>query len=39
MDQWSDRKGPEGIRKYWAQSNAKSIEELEGLPTDLGLAP
>jgi len=32
MDQWSNRKGPEGIRNYWAEKNAKSIDQLEGLP-------
>ena len=32
MDQWSDRKGPEGIRDYWAEQNTKSIDQLEGLP-------
>ncbi|HEY1831709.1 MAG TPA: pyridoxamine 5'-phosphate oxidase family protein [Acidimicrobiales bacterium] len=30
MDQWSDRKGPEGIRDYWTQKNASSIDHLEG---------
>jgi len=34
MDQWSNRKGPEGIRNYWAEKNAKSIDQLEGLPAD-----
>ena len=34
MDQWSNRKGPEGIRKYWAQTNTKSIDQLDGLTTD-----
>lgn len=32
MDQWSRRKGAEGIRDYWAEKNAKSIDQLEGLP-------
>ena len=31
MDQWSDRKGPEGIREYWAEKNVSSIDRLEGL--------
>ena len=31
MDQWSDRKGPEGIREYWAEENVSSIDRLEGL--------
>jgi hypothetical protein len=33
MDQWSNRKGPEGIRSYWAEKNAESIDHLEGLPS------
>jgi len=32
MDEWSGRKGPEGIRDYWAQQNAASIDDLPGLP-------
>ncbi len=31
MDQWSNRKGREGIRNYWAEKNAKSIDQLDGL--------
>jgi hypothetical protein len=31
MDQWSTRKGPEGIRAYWAEKNAASIDGIEGL--------
>ncbi len=31
MDQWSDRKGREGIREYWAEKNLSSIDRLEGL--------
>jgi hypothetical protein len=34
MDQWSNRKGPEGIRTYWAEKNAQSIDRLEGLTID-----
>jgi hypothetical protein len=34
MDQWSSRKGPEGIRRYWAETNTKSIDQLDGLTTD-----
>ena len=34
MDQWSNRKGPEGIRRYWAEANTKSIDQLDGLATD-----
>ena len=33
MDQWSSRKGPEGIRDYWVEKNTESIDHLEGLPT------
>ncbi len=31
MDQWSTRKGPEGIRTYWSEKNAASIDGIEGL--------
>jgi hypothetical protein len=31
MDQWSRRKGPEGIRDYRAQNNRTSVDDLEGL--------
>jgi hypothetical protein len=34
MDQWSNRKGPEGIRSYWVDKNAKSIDQLDGLTMD-----
>jgi hypothetical protein len=34
MDQWSSRKGPEGIRNYWAEHNLTSIDDLEGLPSE-----
>ncbi len=34
MDQWSARKGPEGIRSYWAEHNVASIDHLEGLPIE-----
>ena len=34
MDQWSNRKGPEGIRRYWAEMNTKSIDQLDGITTD-----
>jgi hypothetical protein len=30
MDQWSNRKGPDGVRNYWAEKNAKSIDQLDG---------
>ncbi|MEM7260521.1 MAG: pyridoxamine 5'-phosphate oxidase family protein [Planctomycetota bacterium] len=29
MVQWSERKGPEGVRKYWRDRNAESIDGLE----------
>jgi hypothetical protein len=32
MDQWSARKGAEGIRDYWTEKNATSIDDLSGLP-------
>jgi hypothetical protein len=31
MDQWSTRKGPDGIRDYWMEKNAVSIDGIEGL--------
>jgi hypothetical protein len=31
MDQWANRKGPAGIRDYWAEKNHRSIDDLEGL--------
>ncbi|HET9090567.1 MAG TPA: pyridoxamine 5'-phosphate oxidase family protein [Acidimicrobiales bacterium] len=31
LDQWSHRKGPEGIREYWRTKNAVSLDGLEGL--------
>ena len=34
MDQWSSRKGPEGIREYWRAKNATSVDGLEGLSLD-----
>ncbi len=30
MDQWSRRKGPQGIPAYWAENNRWSIDGLEG---------
>jgi hypothetical protein len=30
MDQWAQRKGPVGIRDYWAEKNRWSIDGLEG---------
>ncbi len=34
MDEWSARKGPEGIRRYQTEHNATSLDDLEGLPAD-----
>jgi Pyridoxamine 5'-phosphate oxidase len=34
MDQWSNRKGPEGVRSYRAEKNAKSIDQLDGITGD-----
>ena len=31
MDQWSQRKGPDGIRDYWVEKNLRSVDGLEGL--------
>lgn len=31
MDQWSARKGPEGIRTYWEEKNEASIDGIPGL--------
>ena len=31
MDEWSERKGPEGIHSYWAEKNASSVDGLPGL--------
>ena len=31
LDQWSLRKGLDGIRTYWAQKNRRSINDLEGI--------
>jgi hypothetical protein len=28
MDQWANRKGPDGIREYWSQKNRVSIDDL-----------
>jgi hypothetical protein len=36
MDQWSTRKGPEGIRTYWTEKNAASIDGIDGLHPSIG---
>jgi hypothetical protein len=32
MDEWANRKGPDGIRAYWEEKNRASIDQLDGLP-------
>jgi hypothetical protein len=32
MDEWTVRKGPDGIRSYWSEKNTSSIDGLPGLP-------
>ena len=37
MDEWSERKGPEGIHAYWEEKNASSVDGLPGLaPREAG---
>ena len=31
LDQWTERKGPDGIREYWARENRVSIDDLDGI--------
>jgi Pyridoxamine 5'-phosphate oxidase len=31
MDQWSTRKGRDGIRQYWAEKNTASIDGISGI--------
>jgi hypothetical protein len=31
MDEWAQRKGPEGIVTYWAEKNATSVDGLQGV--------
>jgi hypothetical protein len=31
MDQWSNRKGPDGIRDYWLEKNHASIDGLDAI--------
>ncbi|MDO8465811.1 MAG: pyridoxamine 5'-phosphate oxidase family protein [Gallionella sp.] len=33
LERWAENKGPEGIRKYWEESNQQSID---GKPTGIG---
>jgi hypothetical protein len=30
MDQWSARKGRDGVRRYWAEKNVASIDGISG---------
>lgn len=32
LDEWADRRGPDGIVDYWAEKNASSLDGLPGLP-------
>jgi hypothetical protein len=32
MDEWSARKGPQGVRDYWAEKNSRSLDGLPGVP-------
>ena len=32
MDEWSERKGPDGIARYWTDKNTQSVDGLPGLP-------
>ena len=38
MDEWSERKGSEGIRAYWAEKNSASLDHLPGLAAGLQAA-
>lgn len=31
LDQWAERKGPDGIQAYWSEKNAASVDGLPGL--------
>lgn len=31
MDEWSERKGSDGIRRYWAEKNLSSLDGLPGV--------
>jgi len=37
-DEWHERKGEDGVRAYWAEKNASSIDGLDGLDGLAGLA-
>ena len=31
LDEWADRKGPDGVQEYWAEKNMVSLDGLRGL--------
>ena len=31
LDEWADRRGPDGIKKYWVEKNAVSLDGLPGM--------
>lgn len=33
LPEWAERKGPEGVIRYRAENNARSIDDLPGLPS------
>lgn len=33
MEEWSTRKGPDGIRGYWSEKNTTSLDDLKGMPS------
>lgn len=33
-DEWHERKGEDGVRAYWAEKNAASLDGLPGVPED-----
>jgi hypothetical protein len=35
-DDWHERKGEAGVRSYWAEKNARSIDGLPGVPAPKG---
>lgn len=32
MDEWVDRKGADGVTRYWAEKNSASLDGLPGMP-------
>lgn len=32
MDEWAERKGTDGVARYWAEKNAASVDGLPGMP-------